>query len=104
MSKIDSKVSVLSPREKTKMYAAPRAPPGFAAPVGLETQAPAGMGFPGQELQQQQQQQPVILGMRKPKAPPPTAPTRTLYIRNLNESMNHNRTDFRVSVGFFKKV
>jgi RNA recognition motif-containing protein len=28
---------------------------------------------------------------RKPKAPPPTQPTQTLYVRNLNEQMNHSK-------------
>ena len=67
------------------MYAQP--PPG-SYPSGLEGQHPQ-MYMP--EQQQQNQMTPVILGMRKPKAPAPTNPTRTLYVRNLNESMNHNR-------------
>lgn len=33
-----------------------------------------------------------VLGQRKPAAPPPTVPSRTLYVRNLNEAINHART------------
>ena len=46
-----------------------------------------------QVLPPQQQHYPSSLPVftRRPKAPPPTTPTQTLYIRNLNESINHKR-------------
>ena len=39
-----------------------------------------------------------LLGTRKPIAPPPTEPTKTLYVRNLNEAMNHNSGFFPLTV------
>ncbi len=35
-----------------------------------------------------------LIGVRKPSAAPPVEPTRTLYVRNLNESINFKSKKF----------